>query len=104
MIDPTAFKRFDVLDYLSTEEDRLAYFEAALEEDDPDFVLTALGDIARARSFKKIEQATGLDRDGLLEALQSGSTTRQGTLQKIMNALDLKLGAEAFISKRTAAE
>jgi len=41
--------RFDVSEYLKTEEDIAAYLNAVLDEGDPALVVAALGDIARAQ-------------------------------------------------------
>jgi probable addiction module antidote protein len=46
----TKTTRFDAADYLDTEERQVAYIAAALESGDADFVLDALGLVARAQS------------------------------------------------------
>ena len=38
---------------LKTPEDRAAYIEAAMEEHDPEFMVIALGDVARAEGMSK---------------------------------------------------
>ena len=43
------FTKFDVVDYLGSEKDMAAYLSAVLDENDPDLLLAALGDIARAK-------------------------------------------------------
>ena len=50
MIDVT-FARYDTADYLKTETDIAAYFEAVMEEngDDPACITRAMGAVARAR-------------------------------------------------------
>ena len=42
--------RFDVADYLNTEDRQVAYIAAALESGDADFVLDAVRLVARAQS------------------------------------------------------
>ena len=42
---------WDPAQHLKTEEDMAAYLEAALEENDPNLVAAALGDIARAKEI-----------------------------------------------------
>jgi len=41
--------KFDIQDHLKTPEQQIAYLEAALDDDDPSFIATAIGDIASAR-------------------------------------------------------
>ena len=42
-------------DYLKTSEERAAYIEAAIEENDPAFLAQALADVARAAGKAKLE-------------------------------------------------
>ena len=53
---------WDPADHLETEEDRVAYLEAALEDGDPALVAAALGDIARAKGMTQVARAAGLGR------------------------------------------
>lgn len=41
--------KFDVLEHLKTPAEQIAYLEAAVDADDPDFLKTALREIVRAR-------------------------------------------------------
>ena len=106
MTDKLKTTRWDVADYLQTEEDEIGYLQALFEEEEfnVDIFLSALGDIARARSMAKIAEATGLGRESLYKALQPGSKVRFETIQKVLAALGLKLSVEALTPKRTAAE
>ena len=60
----TKTKPFDAADYLKTEDDMVAYLEAALEEDDPRVVAAALGDIARAKGMTQVARR-GRPRPGV---------------------------------------
>lgn len=42
---------WEVVDHLKTEEDMIAYLDAALEDGDPSLIVAALEDIARALSM-----------------------------------------------------
>jgi probable addiction module antidote protein len=44
---------WNAADYLKTEEDMIAYLNAALEDGDPSLVMVALTDIARAKEMTK---------------------------------------------------
>jgi probable addiction module antidote protein len=95
---------FDVADYLTSDEHCLAYLQVVMEENDTEYLMKALGDIARARSMAKVAEATGLGRESLYKALQPGSKVRFETVQKVLNALGLKLSVEAIRSPKSAAE
>ena len=63
----TATALWDPAEHLKTEQDMVAYLEAALEEQDPALIAAALGDIARAKCMTHIAR----------ELLQSAVTYRQ---------------------------
>ena len=50
---PDTFSRYDTADYLTSDEDMVAYLDACVEEasDDPAFIAASLGNIARARGM-----------------------------------------------------
>ncbi|HEY3411781.1 MAG TPA: addiction module antidote protein [Armatimonadota bacterium] len=89
----TKTKPFDAADYLKTEEDMVAYLEAALEEDDPAAVAAALGDIARAKGMTKIARDAGLGRESLYKALSPEGNPELATVMKVVRALGLSLHA-----------
>ena len=50
-------KKFDVVNFLDSDEAIIEYLNAALEEGDSDFFVKAVGDIARAKGRYIYEQA-----------------------------------------------
>ncbi len=104
------FSRYDTADYLKSEDDVLAYLEAAMEEagDDPAFIAMALGNVARARGMMQLARETGLTREGLYKALSADGNPSLGTTLKVMKALGLRLtpqraGERSRRSKRSVA-
>ena len=59
------FTKWDVCDYLKTEEDYAHYLNAAIEEGDPDLLQMAIGDIARAKGMTSVAEDAGLGRESL---------------------------------------
>lgn len=84
---------WDITRYLKTEEDIVAYLEAALEEDDPALFAAALGDVARAKGMTTIARESGLGRESLYKALSSGGNPELGTVMKVIRSLGLRLHA-----------
>jgi len=93
----TTTTRFDVVEHLRTPEEMAAYLEACFEEagDDAAFIAKALGDIARAKGMTQIARDTGLSRASLYKALSGERTPGFDTILKVIQALGLKLHAEA---------
>ena len=70
-------------DYLETDEDIVAYLEAAFD------------DVARARGMTKIAAKAGLGRESLYKALSPNGNPEFATVLKVMRALGLRLSASA---------
>ena len=89
----TITTRWDPADHLKTEEDMVAYLEAALEEADPALIAAALGDIARAKGMSQVARAAGLGRESLYKALSPTGNPEFATILKVVAALGLQLHA-----------
>lgn len=87
------FTKFDITNYLDSEEAIAAYLSAVMDEGDPDLLLAALGDIARARGMAKLAEDSGLNRESLYKALRPGAKPRFDTVFRIMAALNIKMRA-----------
>jgi len=98
----TLTTRYDVAEHLRTPDEMSAYLEACLEEADGDaaFIAKALGDIAKAKGMSQIAKDTGLSRESLYKALSGERTPSFDTVLKVLNALGLKLHAEAIPAAR----
>jgi probable addiction module antidote protein len=93
----TKTTRYDVAEHLRTPEEMAAYLEACLDEAEGDaaFIAKALGDIARARGMTQVARDTGLSRESLYKALSGERSPDFDTILKVVNALGLRLHAEA---------
>lgn len=89
----TKTRAFDAASYLKTEEDMVAYLEAAFEDDDPGVVAAALGDIARAKGMTQVAREAGLGRESLYKALSPDGNPELATVMKVVKALGLSLHA-----------
>ena len=94
----TATSPYDVAEHLHSREEMAAYLEAAIEEADGDaaFVAKALGDIARARGMAQVATDAGLSREILYKALSGERNPTFDTVLRVVDALGLKLRAEAM--------
>ena len=83
--------KFGVQDHLKTLEEQIAYLEAAIDEDDPSFIATAIGDIAKARGVSQFAKETGLSREAIYKSFRPGGNPTIETVHKATKALGLKL-------------
>lgn len=86
---------FDAARYLDSEEAIAEYMTAVLEAEDPDLLLLALGDVARAKGMAQVAKDAGLGRESLFKALTPGAKPRFDTVLKVAKALGVKFTARA---------
>jgi len=72
--------RWDIQDYLTSPERMVGYLEAAFEEGDPEFMATAIQDVARAKGIQIAPDSAQYDLTCLM---------------KVMEALGLELARKA---------
>jgi len=85
------FATFNVADYLDDDEVIAEYFAAAAEDSNPDVLLAALAEVAKARGMAQVAAAAGLGRESLYKALTPGSHPRFETISAVMRALNVKI-------------
>lgn len=95
---------YDTAEQLRTPEEIALYLEACLDEagDDAAFVVHALGVVARAWGMTQLARDTGLSRESLYKALSGQGNPEFATVLKVINALGIKLHAEAMIEQPAA--
>ena len=90
---------FDAADYLDNEKVIAEYLNEALEDENPDVFLIAVGDVAKARGMAQLAKDTGLGRESLYKALAPGAKPRYDTVLKLVRALGVELHATAAAHK-----
>ena len=88
-----ATSKWDVVDYLESEEAIAGYLEAVFEDGDPHLIAAALGDVARAMGISVLAERTGLPGDHLLSSLCAEETPDFAMILKLVEALGLRLEA-----------
>jgi probable addiction module antidote protein len=88
---------YDTAEFLRTPEQIAAYLEVVFEDygNDPAMIAKALGNAARAQGMQKIARETGLNREGLYQALSGKGNPSFDTVLKVMNAVGVELRPKA---------
>jgi probable addiction module antidote protein len=89
---------FDAARYLKDDAAIAKYMSAVLESDDPDLLLLALGDIARAKGMAQVAKDSGLGRESLYKALAPGAKPRFDMILKVTKAFGVRLQAQGCLS------
>ena len=79
--------KFDIADYLESNEMIAEYLNTILEEGDSTEIVTAIGHIAKAIGMTKIAEETGLSRLSLYKALSEGAKPQFSTIMKVLKAI-----------------
>lgn len=90
--------KFDIADYLDSNEMIAEYLNTVLEEGNESDIITAIGNVAKAIGMTKIAEETGLSRPSLYKALSDGAKPQFGTIMKVLKAV----GGQIQVSPRTA--
>jgi probable addiction module antidote protein len=85
------FSPWDSAEILSDNETIIEYLKAALEENDPELFVKAVGNVARAMGMTTVAQETQLGRPSLYKALSGERDPRIGTVMKVLGALGVRL-------------
>jgi len=84
------FSKFNAVSYLDNEEMIAEYLTAAMEDENPDVFLAAIGDVAKARGMSVVAQKSGLGRTSIYKAVSPGAKPRYETIIKLLHALGVK--------------
>lgn len=84
-------KEYDIAEHLNDENEMQMYLNEIMEDGDPALVLSALGDIARARNMSQLSRDVGMSREGLYHALSGKGNPTFSAMLKITKALGLKI-------------
>lgn len=79
--------KFDIADYLDSNEMIAEYLNSVLEKGDNSDVIVALGHIAKAIGMTKIAEETGLSRPSLYKAFSVGAQPQFSTIMKVLKAV-----------------
>ncbi len=83
--------KFDVAEYLDTEELRKDYLELVAKDGTQEELLKAISDVARARGMTKTAKEAGITREGLYKALSPDGNPAFSTVWNILHSLGYTL-------------
>jgi probable addiction module antidote protein len=85
---------FDPAAYIETPEDVFLTLKVAAEENDPEFLLSVIGDIARSKGMAQLARDLNLDRKGLYKAFSAEGNPSFITVVKVLDKLGVQLKME----------
>jgi probable addiction module antidote protein len=82
---------WDPAEYLGTEEQIAAYLEDVFESGNPELIIAAIGDAARARGMSKTANDTGHGRESLYKSLSQSGNPSFETILKVLSSLGFSI-------------
>jgi probable addiction module antidote protein len=92
--EKVTFDDWDLADDIETKEDVIGMIEAALEENDPEFMLSVIGDIARSKGMAQLARELNMDRAGLYRSFSPDGNPYFLTVVKVLDNLGFKLSIQ----------
>ncbi|MDR0670172.1 MAG: putative addiction module antidote protein [Treponema sp.] len=92
------FTEWNLADQIETKEDVAGTFEAvielAIQENDPEYLLKAIGDIARSKGMAQLARDLNLDRAGLYKSLSPEGNPSFFTVIKVLDNLGYSISIQ----------
>jgi len=82
---------WNLADEIETREDVIGILEAALEENDIEFLFKVIGDIARSKGMAQIARELNLNRESLYRSLSQDGNPSFSTVVKVLDNLGFQL-------------
>jgi len=82
---------WNLADEIETREDVIGILEAALEENDTEFLFKVIGDIARSKGMAQIARELNLNRESLYRSLSQDGNPLFSTVAKVLDNLGFQL-------------
>lgn len=83
--------KFDVADYLDTEELRKDYLDVVAKDGTQEEFLKAISDVAKARGMSRTAKEAGITREGLYKALSPNGNPAFSTVWNILHSIGYTL-------------
>ncbi|MCL1864204.1 MAG: putative addiction module antidote protein [Spirochaetes bacterium] len=85
------FKKWDASEALDNEEVITEYLKLAFEDGNPEYIKSALANVAKSRNMTSIAKQMGISRQGLYNMLSENGNPEFKTIQSMLEVLGVKL-------------
>lgn len=90
-LNPGNTSRFEASRFLDTPETISAFLAEAMKEHDPEVMMQAIAEVAKAQGVNRLAQNAGVNRESLYKALKGGTHVRYDTVMRLMLAVGVEL-------------
>ena len=79
--------KWDMAEFLETEEDIAAHLAVALQEKDMEFLASIIKALARSKGMSRISKELGVTREGLYKSFSAGGNPSFTTVINVLDSL-----------------
>ncbi|WP_418969363.1 addiction module antidote protein [Alloscardovia omnicolens] len=87
------------VDYLDDEETIASYLNEAAQRENPQILLSALGDVARAYGMGKVAKSAHVNRESLYKSLSENGHPSYETVKNVLKALGFTIHIKQIETK-----
>lgn len=98
-LNTSGTSRFEVSRFLDSPEAISAYLAESMKENDPELLMQALSEVAKAQGVNKVAKEAGVNRESLYKTFKGGVKTRYETIRKLMEAVGVELTVQPIAAK-----
>lgn len=102
-LDISGTSRYEASRFLDSPEVISAYLAESMKADDPELLMQALSEVAKAQGVNKVAKDAGVNRESLYKTFKGGVKTRYDTIRKLMHAVGVELTVQPIAPKASAA-
>jgi probable addiction module antidote protein len=95
--------RYEASRFLDSPEAISAYLAESMKANDPELLMQALSEVAKAQGVNKVARDAGVNRESLYKTFKGGVKTRFDTIRKLMEAVGVELTVQPIAVKAAAA-
>ena len=103
-LDTSGTSVYEASRFLDSPQTISAYLAQSMKSQDPQVLMKALAEVAKAQGVNKVAEAAGVNRESLYKTLKGGSKTRYETIQKLMLALGVELTVRPIVGASNRSE
>jgi len=90
-MEKITIKDWNLADEIETKEDVIGILEAALDENDTEFLFKVIGDIARSKGMTQVARELELNRENLYRSFSQEGNPSFNTVAKVLDNLGFQL-------------
>jgi probable addiction module antidote protein len=101
-LDTSGTSLYEASRFLDSPETISAYLAESMKAQDPQMLMKALAEVAKAQGVNKVAQEAGVNRESLYKSLKGGAKTRFETVKKLLMAVGVELTVQPIAANAPA--